>query len=653
VTGVICRVLPGTVTFAVGWHAVSLRDDKDPTTTTREAPGPMGTGDGGADGRLRLLVVTDDRVITHWLPPTGQVTIGRGAECEIRIDSSAVSRRHASISVGPPLEIEDLGSSNGTFVGDERLPPNVRRRMASGDGFIVGTTLVVAQLAAAPEESRRLWPHGYFEGRLEEECARAQRTGSTFSILRLRCSGEAVAEEVEEALSAMLRLYDVVGCYGANEYEVLLSNAEAEIASSVAARVQAHLSDQGIEVAVRTATYPKDGRDAFTLTSHAAPDTRRLPPRATEAPTPPAPEGKNAAPVAFTGDIDRVIERVAATTITVLILGETGVGKEVMAERIHRLSPRRDEKLLRLNCAALSETLLESELFGHEKGAFTGAVQAKAGLLETAEGGTIFLDEIGELPMTTQVKLLRVIEERKVMRVGGLTAKPIDVRFLAATNRNLDAEMARGAFRQDLYFRLNGFALVIPPLRERMDEIAGLAERFAREAGEKFGRDRPPAISGEAMDLLMRYRWPGNIRELRNVVERAVVLCGEGSIVRDYLPVEKMTVALSMRRAPRGQLPESAPGTEPGDDRDTPVPPSSPVPPPAAEDAAPARPLSVVEEARQQAEVVERHRIADALAETGGNQTRAAKLLGISRRTLVNRLSRYGISRPRKANRTE
>src|SRR6185503_6105666 len=194
--------------------------------------------------------------------------------------------------------------------------------------------------------------------------------------------------------------------------------------------------------------------------------------------------GETGSPVAERDDegmpqLHRLVERIARGTINVLILGETGAGKEVLAERVQRLSPRARWPFLRLNCAALSETLLESELFGHERGAFTGAVTAKPGLLETAEGGTVFLDEAGELPMSIQVKLLRVIEERQVLRVGGLKPRPIDVRFIAATNRDLEVEVARGAFRQDLFFRLNGVTLVVPPLRDRVSEIEALARLFA------------------------------------------------------------------------------------------------------------------------------------------------------------------------------
>ena len=222
--------------------------------------------------------------------------------------------------------------------------------------------------------------------------------------------------------------------------------------------------------------------------------------------------------------------------ISVLLLGETGVGKEVLARAIHDRSPRAKGPFLGLNCAALSESLLESELFGHEKGAFTGALQSRPGLFEAAEGGTVFLDEIGELPPAVQVKLLRVIEERQVLRVGGRTPRAIDVRFLSATNRDLEAEAARGAFRQDLYFRLDGITLRIPPLRQRVAEIADLARLFLDRAAAQLDLTRPLGLSDEALAVLERHDWPGNVRELRNVIERAAVLCGGNTIVPLHFP---------------------------------------------------------------------------------------------------------------------
>ena len=310
--------------------------------------------------------------------------------------------------------------------------------------------------------------------------------------------------------------------------------------------------------------------------------------------------------------IHQLAERAAAGTINVLITGETGVGKELLAETVHRLSKRKDGPCVCLNCAALSETLLESELFGHERGAFTGAFQAKAGLLETAGGGSLFLDEVGELPLTTQAKLLRVLETREVSRLGSLKPRRIDVRFIAATNRDLEAEVARGAFRRDLFFRLNGITLTIPPLRERRSEIPHLVQIFVTRICRELGRPEP-RIPPSVIALLERYAWPGNIRELKNMIERAVLLCDGHAVGPEHFPAEKMDPA--RRPAPT---------------------------------ASPRAPLSGTERTRNQTQENERQRIIDALGACAGNQSRAAERLGISRRTLVSKLDTYRIPRPKK-----
>ncbi|WP_437486643.1 sigma 54-interacting transcriptional regulator [Sorangium sp. So ce1014] len=322
-------------------------------------------------------------------------------------------------------------------------------------------------------------------------------------------------------------------------------------------------------------------------------------------------------------------ERVAGSPLSVLLLGETGAGKEVLAEHIHRRSPRAQGPFLRLNCAALAESLLESELFGHEKGAFTSAGQAKPGLLETAEKGTVLLDEVGELPPGMQVKLLRVLEDRKVMRVGGLSPRPIDVRFLSATNRDLAAEVKRGAFREDLFFRLNGIALTIPPLRARVSEIAPLARAIADRIASMLGH-RAPALDLETLAALEAHRWPGNIRELRNVIERAVVLAGGDALLPEHLLLD----------APATPPPVEAPAA-------TALIEARPAETPAAAAGAP-QPGEAAGGLRSELDAIERRRIIDALEQCAGNQTQAAALLGMPRRTFVARLSAYGIPRPRK-----
>jgi DNA-binding NtrC family response regulator len=326
--------------------------------------------------------------------------------------------------------------------------------------------------------------------------------------------------------------------------------------------------------------------------------------------------------------------RAAQSGISVLITGETGSGKEVFAETIHQRSNRRGKAFLRLNCAALSESLLESELFGHERGAFTGANLAKPGLLESTDQGTVFLDEIGEMPLSIQAKLLRVLEERSILRVGATKPRPIDVRFIWATNRDLRAEAKAGRFRNDLYYRIAGVEFAIPALRRRQIEIEPLAKLFLRRFCDRSGLSVPD-ITAEAFAAMHRYSWPGNVRELKNVMERAPFLCEGGPITAQHIPADgadqesalfpaeetEATEVFVPNRPVPGTREAEAPGAAIRD-------PDASLPPIASEE--------------------ERQRVSQALEQCAGNQTRAAKLLGVSRRTLINRLERLNMPRPKK-----
>ncbi len=321
--------------------------------------------------------------------------------------------------------------------------------------------------------------------------------------------------------------------------------------------------------------------------------------------------------------------RAARASISVMLLGETGVGKEVLARAIHTHSPRAGGPFLSINCAALSETLLESELFGYERGAFTGAVQSRAGLFEAADGGTLFLDEVGDASLTTQVKLLRVVEERSVLRLGSRAPRKIDVRILSATNRDPESDTNSERFRQDLYFRLGAVTLKIPPLRARPLDILPLATAFALEVCRQLER-APIHFATDTVKALLAYLWPGNVRELKNAVERSIILAGEDVIRPEHLPP-------ALRQNPTGsELPArgAAPvGATPGTDA-----------------AGQTLSESELDAARFRAEVkaLDRERIREALERASGNQTQAARLLGISRRTLVSRLREFDLPRPRK-----
>ncbi|MDH4157079.1 MAG: sigma-54 dependent transcriptional regulator [candidate division Zixibacteria bacterium] len=291
--------------------------------------------------------------------------------------------------------------------------------------------------------------------------------------------------------------------------------------------------------------------------------------------------------------VQEMIARVAVTDSTVLISGRSGTGKEIAARMIHELSPRRDHPFIAINCAALTETLLESELFGHEKGAFTGAVSRKRGRFELADKGTLFLDEIGEMSASMQSKLLRVIEEHKLVRVGGVDLIDVDVRVVAATNRNLKEEVAAGTFREDLYFRISVFPIEMPTLAERKEDLLEIAAHFLKGCPH-------PNLSPEVSSLLLAYDWPGNIRELKNVLERAVILAhGEPLTLEDFsLEVDDAPL---LARQPSDEAPDRG------------------------------------------LEATERTMILEALEKTGGNKTEAAGLLKISRRRLYSRMKVHGI----------
>src|ERR1700684_963926 len=307
-------------------------------------------------------------------------------------------------------------------------------------------------------------------------------------------------------------------------------------------------------------------------------------------------------------DIFQLIERVAPSNVSVLITGESGTGKEVVARTLHELSPRKAKPFVAVNCAAIPETLIEAEIFGYEKGAFTGAIERSPGCFELAEEGTLLLDEIGEMPVGTQAKLLRVLEDRKLRRLGSKVETPMNVRVLAATNKNPEEAVADGHLRGDLYYRLNVFNLHMPPLREHKEDIPAIIEALLNDMNSKHGRE-VKGVDGEMLARLMAHDWPGNVRELRNTIERAVILCGEGYMETRHLPP---TFGQRFMRADPGTTSYSDSGVhvEIG---------------------------STVDEA-------ERMLILKTLESTRNNKTRAAEILGISLKTLHNKLKEYGSS---------
>jgi DNA-binding NtrC family response regulator len=316
------------------------------------------------------------------------------------------------------------------------------------------------------------------------------------------------------------------------------------------------------------------------------------------------------------GDVSRALQRAATSETTVLLLGESGTGKELFARALHQLGPRRSGPFIAINCAAIPGELLENELFGHEKGAYTGAVSRKLGKLELASGGTVLLDEMGELSLPLQAKLLRVLQEKTFERVGGTTTLAVDVRIVAATNRDLKKAVERGEFREDLYFRLSVFPISIPPLRDRRGDIPLLARHYVDRFCRTMNKSSI-AIPDECMERLCRYDWPGNVRELANCLERAVILCDGDRLIPSHLGLDR----------------EQAPRLFEGFDLSG----------------------TLAEVGRRAASAAEKEKIQEVLAEVEGDRSRAAELLKVSGKTLLHKLREYGLveSGPRETNATE
>jgi two-component system response regulator AtoC len=565
-------------------------------------PRTVGREGDGAKGKLQLLVVEGDSVTLHDLPDLASILIGRGAQSDIQLADPSASARHARLHVDRgTVAIEDLASRNGTQVRGQRIPADERVSLAMGEAAMLGSAVLIVQHQSAGSKRRRSWPHGYFEMRLAEECELSDGGNATFSMARLDFDRGVSTDSFVEAAESALRSSDIIGIYGPGAFEILFRRTTPEAAKSALEILLARLASRApptLTPRVAFAHFPADGQTAHALVEKVCARVR------------PAPVGPTRPGIVVFDprmrEIYRLAEKAAGGSINVLVLGETGVGKEILAETIHRASKRAERPFLCLNCAALTENLLESELFGHERGAFTDAKAAKPGLLETAAGGTVFLDEIGEMSPTLQAKLLRVIETKEVTRVGGLRPTSIDVRFVSATHRDLVGEIREKRFRSDLYYRLNGIGLEIPPLRERPSEIRPLCETFLAQ----FAESPAPRVTDAAISILESHVWPGNIRELRNVLERALLLSDGGDIEPDHLPIEILRAK-----------PDFAPVS--------------------------IDELSIESDDRwNREEKAERGRIIEALTAEGGNQSRAARRLGIARGTLQARLETYSIVRP-------
>ncbi len=592
---------------------LSTADDTKLTEAGSQAPARA-----AAEASRVTLVIYNDEA----RPPTttvialanqAELSIGRSRSAGVMIDSERVSRIHATFARNDlEITVADAGSRNGTWVNGEQITGP--RRLASGDEVVVGPASIVLSITSGTLARSNLESTRYLDERLAAEVDRGLQYQRSFGLAMISLAGAQDAiDEATDLMSSSLRPMEVLAEYAPGVLAIVMPELDAAATERAVGVLFEKLatSTPTLAVAVGVAAFPEHSTAAGGLISRAraALETVRLGGKSGIG-------GPPEDPVADLGDVVVVdpkmariheqLRKVAEHSITVLIRGETGVGKEVIAGAIHAASGRRGP-LIRINCASLPESLLESELFGHERGAFTGADRRKTGYFEAAHGGTLFLDEVGEMTPALQAKLLRVLEQRRITRVGGVEEVEVNVRVICATHRDLEAECRRNAFRSDLYFRISAFTIVVPPLRDRPVEIEQLARSFLQQSALLNGR-APPALSQGALEALRRYSWPGNVRELRNAVERAMVLHTSGAIGVEDLPDAVRDARGGMFGGLGPELVEHGLG-----------------------------------DIRAHLAHLESDAIVAALDAAAGNQTEAAKQLGISRRTLIYRMEKYGL----------
>jgi len=608
----------------------------DSVAGTTDTPGSTGrTDDRAAE---YLLCIAGDRSFTVRFPDTGDLVIGRGPDSGLVLDDPLVSRAHAQLLVVPEgLRLVDLSSRHGTLVNGERITEP--RMVGSGDVISIGATLLVVRRSVRQSRAGTMLEPAVLIRRLTEELSRATQYERELAIAVVRSVDRADPAALLAAVVDQLRAIDTAASLGAHHVAVVLpelDGAEAmEVAGALAALPVGAL-------ALGMATAPFDGIDADTLLAAAR--------TASDLAAPGAIVRAAAASEAIDAGGHRILvadaamvrlyelaRRLARSTIPILIQGETGSGKELAAAAIHAFSARAGQPFVSVNCAAIPETLAESELFGHTRGAFSGALAAKPGHLELASGGTLFLDEIGELSPAIQAKLLRVLESGELVRLGEVQPRTVDLRLVAATNRDLEREVLAGRFRADLFFRLGAARLELLPLRERPRDLAVLSQALLRETCARL--DRPPLqLSIAAALALFRHDWPGNVRELRHVVEYAAAAAPDTATEIEiwHLPQALAVAAREARDAgPAPAGPTGPPGPT------APTAPAAPAGPAAA--ASPSSPAlfrPIADEVRD----LERARMIAALRASDGRQHRAAELIEMPLRTFVTKLKRYAIT---------
>lgn len=565
-----------------------------------------------ATGHVSLLFSWGEELRAIALREGQILVVGRVAPAEVVINDSSLSRAHARLSLRDGVvTIEDLGSTNGCLLNGTRVEVASLREQD-----VVHLGEVELRMCAQPGAANptAALSHAAFMRALSDELTRARLTARCATVLAVK---QDERTGVFEAIQAALKPLDRWCVFAPNLDLVLLPEQDSAAARQWFKAVRwPHQKGRRAGLA----GYPALLSSAEELVSRALNACHAT--AAGGVAEAASPVGAPAlGPVLRSASMLRLydlVTKAARTTLPVLVQGETGSGKELVARAIHDRSPRSRAAFKAVNCATLPVSLIESVLFGHERGAFTGADRQAPGIFEQAQGGTVFLDEVGELSPQAQAALLRVLEQRRVVRVGGTREIEVDARMVAATHRNLEGMVQAGTFREDLMFRLDALTLRVPPLRERRDEIVPLAELFLTRARAQWGASAA-RLSDDVIDALNAYRWPGNVRQLRNVVERAVTVCSAEVVELEDLPEEVW--------AQSGELSPEA------DDADHEA----------------AQPFCPTSEGRPLPSLPQRVRdfemaiIRDALEQAQGNQARAARTLGVPRRTLASKVQLYGL----------
>lgn len=596
----------------------AFRHTADDTTTARVGPTAREAAGAGPQAALVLFDRREARVVV--LGEGESAVVGRSFPADVQLASRTLSRQHARLSLrDAQLQITDLDSRNGVVVRGERVR---HAALHAGDVAWLGEVRLTVDSAGAPTNADGVITFERFHGALAQEMVRAREYRRPLSLMLLRRPGrEPAIADYAPALRALLRPTESLAIYGAATVAVLLPESAQDSAERFFERVRERVdgklvaglavfpgsanSDEALLTAVRHAVCRAE-KDGPLVVAAAAHEDREA-----------IADGVVLVRGSATARVHDLARRAARSRLPILILGETGTGKELLARDVHRASPRCDGPLRVVNCGALPPSLMESVLFGHAKGAFTGATAAQPGVFEQADGGTLFLDEVGELSPSAQAALLRVLETGLVQRLGATSERRVDVRLLSATHRDLTEMCRQQGFREDLLHRLNAVSLTLPPLRDRREEVRPLAELFLRQLSERdpvLSTEGPRSIHADAMARLERFAWPGNVRQLRNAIERAAVLALGEAIELEDLPEE-------LRRT------------------DAPLPTTAP-PAPSLETTGSVTSATPFNErlAAFEADLIRR-----ALAEAGGQRNRAAELLKMPLRTFMKRLKQYDL----------